>query len=275
MMVTDHTERTAANTDLVSLEAGDHACWVVDSPVDFATTTTRIFADGARLKQKSVLLGPARRLPTGDLPPGVIVTDPYGLSVDGGVLEPERLVGAFELQSDLALQEGFAGLRVVADVDWVLPAAPDLERIIDFEMTIDAVVRDLKATAVCAYRPASFAATTIEGARCVHRLRAGGDGTEPPFTMTALDSRSWRLAGEVDLAVHRTFLAALRGGLRTGRTFDVSDLHFIDLTGMRLIGVAALDAGGVVTLVRPTPLFRRLWDIAGFGELCPGVVLRP
>ena len=105
----------------------------------------------------------------------------------------------FEEQSTRARSEGYRGLRLVADMDWLLPAAPTTDELVAFELWLDRHVPRLGATIVCAYRETSFDTDVLGGAGCVHPLGAGSEA--PQFKLVAGDAGSWRLVGEVDIAV--------------------------------------------------------------------------
>ena len=73
------------------------------------------------------------------------------------------------------------------------------------------------------------------------------------------------LAGEFDLAGLDVFEAGVRNVLDSQRelVFDLSELTFLDSTGIRAILVVAGEVGGGVVIRRPTPPVRRVLDLIG------------
>ena len=71
------------------------------------------------------------------------------------------------------------------------------------------------------------------------------------------------LAGEFDLAVLDAFQAAVDGALQTQRelVLDLSELTFLDSTGIRAILVLAGQVSGGVVIRRPRPPVRRVLDL--------------
>jgi hypothetical protein len=106
-------------------------------------------------------------------------------------------------------------VRVIADMDWLLPAKPTTEAIVDFEVLLDRVVAELDATVVCAYRSSSFSRETIRDVLAVHPTWFGHD-EEPRFGFVSAGPDGWRLSGEVDLAVRSASAAALNAASSLG-----------------------------------------------------------
>jgi hypothetical protein len=74
----------------------------------------------------------------------------------------------FRHQSTIARTEGYDGLCLVAEMDWLLPAHPTRDAIIGFELMLDRVVGELDATVVCAYRREAFSPETLMVTVAVH-----------------------------------------------------------------------------------------------------------
>lgn len=173
-------------------------------------------------------------------------------------------------QAALARAEGYQGLRIVADMDWLLGAHPSLDTVVGFELFLDRHVAELGAAVICAYRRSSF--DTFEGALCVHPLRAGSQDT-PVFTLVSGQQGSWHLSGEIDIAAIPVFAASFGAIARQPCVLDVSHLDFIDLVGMRTIAGIAIWAKTSVILRGIRPALKCYWSLAGFDELSPGVQL--
>ena len=202
-----------------------------------------------------------------------MAADPREL-IDQRRLNPHALLQMFREQSAIAQMEGYVGLRVVADTDWVLPIEPTLQELITFEVLLERAIVDTRSTAVCIYRRESVDAETIAGAVCLHSLRLAA-GEHPRFSLTAADGCSWRLGGEVDLAVARPFATAFTATAQDPCVIDVSALAFIDVAGMRAIASVARETKIWLQLRGAPPSMRRVWRCAGFERCAPMVELLP
>lgn len=264
----------ADRTPARELPRGSHVCWVVDDAVDYGEAAGRLLEDGRAARQKTIAFGPEDGDALGPLR-GLadLIADPRSAFLGRGPLVPEAMFAAFREQSARARAAGFDELRVVADMDWLLPARPTAAEIAAFELQLDRVVAEIGATVVCAYRRGSFDSAAITGALCVHPVLAGVQ-EPPPFRLTAIDDRTWTLSGEVDFDVAPTLAGILTAaGDHAPRELDVSGLSFIDVAGMRAVAVAGVDGHGPMSLRGAVPRVRRAWEAAGFGRDAPGVEL--
>lgn len=265
-----------AGSELRTLAPGSHVCWIVDQPSTYLETAAALLREAQAAGDKAVVFGPAGSAPLAELAPlAVQAADPREAFLGGGPLDPAAMFAMFREQSAIARSEGYARLRVVADMDWLLPMTPATKDIVAFELLLDRHAHELDATIVCAYRTGSFDTGALAGTRSVHPLDAGaGAHVEPQFRLVAADAETWRLSGEVDLAVLDEFDAAITAAASEGAcVVDVSTLAFIDVAGLRAVAVAGLGADRTITLVGARPMVRRSWQLAGFATSAPAVVL--
>jgi len=252
---------------LTDLTPGSHVCWIVSDEaayVDLASTVLRL-AEGSG--EKPVVFGPEGSPARALLAPlAAQAADPHTAFLGRGALDPDAMFRVFEEQTALARSEGYRGLRLVADMDWLLPARPATEEMIAFELLLDRRVNELGATIVCAYRESSFDTTALKGAACVHPVVVGAEA--PAFRFVAEGTASWSLVGEVDASVAGNFETALTAAARlVPCVVDASGLEFIDVAGMRTLAQAGLSSRRAIRVVHASPFLRRCWEIGGFGEL--------
>jgi anti-anti-sigma factor len=260
---------------LNGLPGGSHVCWVVDDEAWYGNLAAGYLGEGEDLAQKTVVFGPegsCHLVALGEIAKTAV--DPHAAFLEGRSLEPQTMFAVFREQSAIARAEGYEGLRVVADMDWLLSASPSSEDIIAFEVLLDHVVAELDATVICAYRRSSFDHSTIAGALCVHPLRFG-HYEQPQFSLLAQNTDGWRLSGEVDLAGSFAFAAAFAATAQEPCILDVTGLDFIDVAGMRTIAETARSTEVSVQLHGARDTLRRNWQIAGFHEWAPTVELHP
>jgi len=81
------------------------------------------------------------------------------------------------------------------------------------------------------------------------------------------------LHGEVDILTAPTFACVLDVLFDAGRrdvVVDVAELDFVDASGLGVLGPMSCrlaDGGGILTIRSPSPMVRRILDIAGMGDL--------
>lgn len=255
---------------------GSHVCWVVDEPGAYVAQAGAILAEGGRRNEKPFVFGPRDSADLATLRGSASrAGDPAVDVLGGGPLAPETMFAMFHEQTAAARDEGYRGLRLVADMDWLLPGQPTTAAIVGFELLLDRVVAERGATVVCAYRTGSFPADAVVSAQAVHPHDLGV-AEPPPFRLVAGPDGTWQLTGEVDAASAASFRAALTAAGADGVcVVDVSGLDFIDVAGMRAVVGAARTSGATVRLVHARPLLARAWRAAAFDEVPVTVELHP
>jgi anti-anti-sigma factor len=258
-------------SELADLAPGNHVCWIVDEPSTYGAGASAVLADAQRWNEKPVVFGPAGtdRDRLGHL--AVLAADPWEALLGDGPPDPATMVAMFEEQTALARSEGYHGVRLVADMDWLLPACPSTADVVGFELLLDRHAKRLGATIVCAYRTCSFDVGALTGALCVHPIAVGADD-EPAFRLVAGDAETWQLAGEIDLASSSRFRSAITTAIDNGPlVVEASGLQFIGLAGLRELARAGRTAGRKVTLVGAPPVAKRCWDVAGLADAVPEI----
>jgi anti-anti-sigma factor len=252
-----------------------HVCWVMDDPAGYVKSAADLLTEGTWLDHRVAVFGPR-----GDVldeiaaMTGATALDP-ATAYPGGKLDPVILCGILRGYTAGAREGGYSGLRVVADMDWLLPFRPQMAQIISLELQLDRLIAELDVTLVCAYRTSSFDTAAIIAALTVHSTQRGGHPL-PQFRFTAAGPRSWRLSGEIDLRVSDIFRAALGTAASLGEcVIDVSGLRFVDVSGMRTLAVASRTAASGIRLHGASHGLRRLWDLCGFAQAAPLVHLSP
>ena len=192
-------------SELVDLAPGSHVCWVVRDPAGYLECAATLLAQAGRTNEKPLVFGPA----CGDAleilrPLAAMAADPWEAFLGRGDLNPDAMFTMMEEQTARARDEGYRGIRLVADMDWLIPARPSVELLVGFELLLDRHVKRLGATIICAYRETSFDTEALAGSLSVHPVEVGVD-SPPQFRLVADDLDRWRLVGEVDIAVEANF----------------------------------------------------------------------
>lgn len=253
------------NAEMAPLGKGDHVCWVVEDPVSYAAVAGPLIAEGRARGQHVVVFAPeGRAVPLATTPAdSVAAADPYAAFFGQGPLDPGIMLRALRKLSARAREGGYDGLRVISDMDWLLPGSPTPEEIAGLEIIVDRAARELGATIVCAYRRSSFDSVALLGALPVHPIRWGHDAG-PQFDFRADGTSGWLLSGEIDVAVIGTFAAAFAAAASLGDCLvDVSGLEFVDVAGLRAMSQAARRAHADVQLRGAPAALNRLWQLLG------------
>lgn len=264
---------TDERSPLCDLGGAAHVCWVVDDDTSYVDQARALLVEGRDAGRKPLAFGPHDDALDELEPVAAVSLDPRLTILDGGPLQPEKMFAAFREQAALARSQGFDGLCVVANMDWLLPAGPTTDDIVGFEALLDQVLLDLDATVVCAYRRSSFDSAAIGGALSVHPVDVGSDEV-PHCRLVAGEGGLWRLSGEVDLAVTSHLAAALAAATSQARCeIDVTDLEFIDVLGMGVVAEASRSTNASLRLRGVSSTLRRNWELVGFGDHAPTVEL--
>lgn len=251
-----------------------HVCWVVDSPARYQRWSSACLADGARRGQRLLRFVPQAQV-TAE-PDGLPVTafDPAVAVLRGGPLDRAALYATLRTAAATARDDGYRGLRLVADMDWLATPAPSAVEVAAYELLLDQVVTDLGATVVCAYRAESFAPDTIAEAVAVHPSTSGPIPVDPGFRFRNVQGPVWDVHGEVDQFNADAFGRALATAATGARSIRLR-AH-----GLAFIAVAGLGAIVDVTRARPDlrivvegarSSFTHFWTLLGYDRLVPAV----
>ncbi len=273
---------TGSLDTLPGAHRGDHVCWVRggddDETFDHAVRTflagglsrgERLLCVGERVID-SVLAGAA---PFGDVEPLVsagtlrlmTVADAYAATGD---FSAERQFAFYDAATRQARAEGYAGLRVVADLT-ALAADPTRDELVRWEHLADRyIVQGAGMTALCAYSDA-LPAEALADVTTAHPAAHAPAGLAPFHVF--FDDDRLALAGSVDLADADRLARVLAGSPSSPAVvLDVSRLDFVDVAGSRVIARWAGDLrrrGVPVEIRGASRLFRRIWQVLALHDV--------
>jgi anti-anti-sigma regulatory factor len=271
-------------TGVPETNAGDHLCCVYDDDATFDATVRQFLAGGLARGERLLCVG--ERVIDSLLAGASPISGVADLVADGrlemltvaeaypatGPFRPEQQLAFYDEATRRAVDEGYRGLRVIADVT-PLAADPDSRpELVRWEhMADEYVAHGPGMSAMCVYR-GDLPQDAITAAATAHPLVHTSAGV-PPFRIFFEDDRL-AVAGEVD-----TFDAARLAGVLAGLpvegpvvTLDLAFLAFIDAAGCRVLARWALDlqARSIALELRDaSPLVQRMWQILGLAELAP------
>lgn len=227
-----------------------HVCLAYDDPATFQTTARDFLAEGVAAGERVWYL--ASEPPHGwDFRPDLIrLGDHYP---EGAVIDPARGAEAYAAATRRALADGYAGLRVAAEVTPLVRTPAQLDAFARYEHVVDRYMRTHPFGALCGFDRAELGAAVIEELACLHPQ------SDAPFRLYATPPAlaDAGLAGDLDEATRDLFARALeRAELRpaTGDLMiDAAGLAFIDHNSLLELDAYARRRG--VTAVLRTRLF--------------------
>jgi anti-anti-sigma regulatory factor len=269
----------ATPTSVEALAPGDHACLTFSDPDERLDIVAAFVRDGlnsatkvmcvtesippdrlsAELSERGVPVADA--LPTAQLM--IFSTDESWLAE--GDLTSAKMIDLLGRYLDEANQQGYAGLRLSADMCWVNRPIDAADQLPIFESEVGRLFGDGRLTAVCQYDREVFDAVTLAFATTTHpRAVAAAVYYEDPVLRVCRQHMppGIRLAGEIDFHHVDELTLALNEALQLDHDFQVNlaRLRFIDAAAATAIAHAALSlpAGRVMTIVCGGPVLRML-----------------
>lgn len=79
----------------------------------------------------------------------------------GGQFDPDKMLTLLREETDQALAEGYAALRVTGEMTWALAGDPGSERLVEYESKLNRFFPDSKCYAVCQYDRRRFDAEML------------------------------------------------------------------------------------------------------------------
>lgn len=255
-------------------------CCVVSSSEQFEDWAARCFQEGARAGQKLfrfVSHSPAQPPVAGGADSLVTFLDPEEVFpvAERGIAEMVNTM--FRRETAKAREEGFQGVRLLADMEWFLARSPLPAQLTAYELRLDELVAELDATVVCVYRGDNDAPRLAEMV-AIHPLTSGQPPTDLGFRLWNIDRGTWEIAGEVDESNVDAFGRALSAAAALGpvRRLRCAGLRFISAAGIRvLVEVALAHPGQAMMIQNASPILRQCWSILELERRLPQVRFQP
>lgn len=175
--------------DLEQLEPGDHLCCLYGGEEERRSLTASFLLRGLEQGQKSIHIADAGAAPTVEayLRGKGIDPNPYlerGQLVlltsaeaytKGGTFDPDRMIGFLRAETERALAEGYAALRVSGEMTWALGGLPGSRRLMEYEAGLDRFLPGSACLALCLYDRMAFGAGLLLEVVAAHPLVVVGD----------------------------------------------------------------------------------------------------
>jgi anti-anti-sigma regulatory factor len=264
--------------------ASDHLCWVYEDDAAFDDAVREFLAGGLARGERLLCVGQQviDRLP--DLTPatqdaaaliasGAIETLTLAQAYEAaGPFLPENQLAYYETATQRAMDDGFRGLRVIAEVSELATDAEQRADLVRWEHLADEYsAHGAGFSAMCAYR-ADLGPDALAVVACVLPLVRSPE--EVSSFRLFVDGDRIALAGSVD-TYSADRLARVLSSARVhtgGVVLDVASLDFLDVAGCRAIArwAAGLWARSVpLEVIGSSTLLPRIWKVLDLDRLAP------
>lgn len=262
-------------------ERGDHVCWRYGDDDERRAVLTTFLCEGVERTEQLVCF--VRRGGGADVAGyladhcdvaglvergQLVVVDAEDVYTPEGHFDPEARLGDLQRRAAAATAAGWAGLRVYAEVGWLVGRVVDPTCWSEYELRADLLISQLPYVALCGYDLREWEAGSFDPVDAVHGRTLDGGGRPSPFHLHGTGDGAVAMSGEVDYAS-----ADLAGRLLTasGRqlsppVIDLSALSFVDAAGTAAIFNAARALPDVDLRDAP-PLVDRIWQLLGYDEV--------
>jgi anti-anti-sigma factor len=187
-----------------------------------------------------------------------------------GLFETGRMLEWVAAEHAQALAEGYPGLRFVGDMAWALHKTSGTDQLADYERALDAAGAGGTLGVLCQYDHSRFGISTLTEMADIHEVDIGPElaaigrdgGAVAAASVGHGPHRTVRLSGELDFDCSHSVAIALDASFHGTLCLDLTDLDFVDVTGMRALRGRA---GRRLKIVGASETVRRLhallaWD---------------
>lgn len=94
--------------------------------------------------------------------------------LSGGVFDPGTMLSLLQSETERALKEGYAALRVAAEMTWALQGVRGSERLIEYEAKVNTFFPGSKCIGLCQYDRRCFSARALLNVLHTHPVAAVG-----------------------------------------------------------------------------------------------------
>lgn len=257
----------------------DHACLPFADDSEAREAIVAWLADGRRLGQRLVYVGGTSeeelREDLADLPARDRLIDDGALQILslpaiyslGEPIDPHAQLAVYAQATEDALKEGFAGLRVGAEVTALVSAPSTWEAHIRWEAFADRYMAAMPLAALCCYDTRQVPRHVVGDLSCVHPAAVDPERIAPFHLCAQRERNALMLHGEVDYfcADDLDRLLTLAFADDEKAVLDLSTVGFVDHHAVLRIAARARESEGKLEVTNVPPQARRLSDLLGAG----------
>lgn len=260
---------------------GDHLCSSYAGDAEQRDVVERFIQDGLQRNERIwYVAGAGRTADVGKrfaLDPLVgsgqaVIADAARTYTDGGAFDPARMIAYYDAAIASALEDGYAGLRVAAEMDWAQPsvAGAGMADLIAYERRVTALFAGRPAAVLCQYDRRVIDPAALLDIEAAHPRTLTPPALHTSGALTirrGYDPAGLIVSGEIDISNRAAFEGALAQLSRADEKvlrIDGSALRYLDARsmGMLIRFAAALEDERRLELHLP-PVPRRMMTIVG------------
>jgi PAS domain S-box-containing protein len=180
-----NTMKTRFSLDAsIELHHGDHLCCLYETDEERRVVLAMLLRQGLERGEKARFIGDRR---TYQALLDYMVDDGFEVSsylscgqfsvmsfdetyMREGFFDPDRMMGSLKTETDLALTQGYSGLRVTGDMSWALKTPPGSEHIIKYEARLNEFFPGSKCIGICQYDKRLFPPALLMDVLATHPL---------------------------------------------------------------------------------------------------------
>jgi anti-anti-sigma regulatory factor len=273
----------AVAATVAELRPGDHACLTFSDADERLDLVAAFVRDGLAAGQRVLCYvestTPGRfadELTERDLPVAestasgqLVVAGSSGHFLAGGAFAAERMTGVLRDQLRDARGDGYAGLRLTADMGWALRPASGVEQLLAYESAIGSVLAEAGALAVCQYDRQRFDTVTLASVTTSHGRAVAAVTYHDDALLRVCRQYAppgIRIAGEIDFRHLGVLDRALAESIAVDKTIvmNLRQLRFMDgAAGAAIVRAAAGLAEDQRMLVTCGPLVAKVFGAIG------------
>jgi formate hydrogenlyase transcriptional activator len=123
-----------------ALKAGDHLCCIYETDEEHRILLTTFMKHGLQLGEKIIYVVDVRTAED--------ILESY---MSGGIFDPDGMIALLKKETERALEEGYATLRVTGEMSWALRGLPGSDRLLEYETKLNEFFPDHACMAICQY----------------------------------------------------------------------------------------------------------------------------
>ena len=176
--------------------------------------------------------------------------------------DPESQLAVYATTVNRAIADGFAGLRVVADITPLVVDPARRPAHLRWEQVADRYMTDHPMAPLCLYDARRV--DGLDAVMCVHPVQRVDN---PTFALYGVGPGRAAVAGDLDGSVRHAVEEALAALPDTDESLDLSALTFADGRGVSILHAALhrrRDALRPLRFTGATHHFRKVWELCGY-----------
>lgn len=270
-------------TDIAGLRPGDHLCCLYETEEEHRALVTPYIRQGLERNEKVFYIVDAHTseeilaylrsddldveayLASGQL--SILTRDDSYMRE--GIFDPDGMISLLRSETDLALEQGYACLRVTGEMTWALRGLPGSERLIEYEAKLNDFFPGSRAMAICQYDRRRFSPEILLEVLTTHPIAVIGTRIYPNFYFMPTEEFLQEDRSSATLA---QWLGNLEERRRTEEALAENEERFRGLVEQSVTGIVLVDHQGrilewnhaqeeITGIGREEALERYLWDI--------------